>query len=72
MSEEKFDKRVIERKIKAGKIDQKEYDEYLSSLEDSADFAEEMQTSFIRKVGADEEESSSSDSSSESSSSSDD
>ena len=44
---EKFDKRTIERKIQTGQVSLDEYNEYLASLPDDAENAEEVEAKFI-------------------------
>ena len=56
MTEERLlDVRTIKRNIKAGKVDQDEYQKYLDGLEDCADEAEETETQMVLHV-ADAEE----------------
>ncbi len=43
----KFDIRTIERKIQAGEITEEEYKQYLASLPDESDNAENMDVQFI-------------------------
>lgn len=43
----KFDLRTIERKIQAGEITEKEYQEYLASLPDESENATEMEVKFV-------------------------
>ena len=50
MSEANFDKRIVERKIKRGDVEQKNYDQYMADLEDSSDYAETVETKFVRKI----------------------
>lgn len=45
-----YDLRVVERNIQKGLITRKEYEEYLSKLDDSADKAEKMQAEFVENV----------------------
>lgn len=60
VDESLFDTRHVQRFIAEGKITQKQYDEYLASLEDSSKNAEEattrMQATYFRTgaAGADE------------------
>ena len=56
MSESSFDKRIVERKIKRGVVDQKNYDKFMGELDDCSDVADEIQTKFIRKVESKEQE----------------
>ena len=56
MSEANFDKRLVERKIKRGVVDQKEYDNYMSDMEDCSELAETIETKFIRKIESKEQE----------------
>ena len=56
MSESSFDKRIVERKIKRGVVDQKKYDKFMGELDDCSDVADEIQTKFIRKVESKEQE----------------
>ena len=48
-------KDVVERNIKRNIISQKEYQEYLDSLEDSSEFAVDVETKFLRKVQAEQQ-----------------
>ena len=45
-----LDNRVVERNIRRRKLSRSDYDQYLNSLEDCADFADDMETQFERKV----------------------
>ncbi|MGB0640598.1 MAG: hypothetical protein ACPGTU_14765 [Myxococcota bacterium] len=51
-----MDIRVVERNIRAGKVDRKEYAAYLESLEDCADLCEETETEMIMHIKDDESE----------------
>ena len=44
---EKFDKRTVERKIQTGQLTRDEYNEYLASLPDDAENAEEVEAKFV-------------------------
>ena len=51
-----MDVRTVQRNIKAGKVSKEDYEKYLESLEDCADFAEESETQMVlHGVEADEE-----------------
>ena len=50
MSEANFDKRIVERKIKRGDVEQKNYDQFMSDLEDCSDLADVVETKFVRKI----------------------
>ena len=51
-----LDNRTIHHNLAQGKITQKEYDAFMSSLEDCAELSEESETEFIHKVPDEEEE----------------
>lgn len=51
-----MDIRVVERNINAGKVDRKEYNAYLESLEDCADLCEETETEMVMHIKDDETE----------------
>jgi len=56
MTEERLlDVRTIDRNIKAGKVNQEDYQKYLDGLEDCADEAEETETQMVLHI-ADAEE----------------
>ena len=44
---EKFDKRTIERKIQTGQVTLEEYNDYLASLPDDTENAEEVEAKFV-------------------------
>jgi hypothetical protein len=46
-TEEKFDKRTIERRIKSGEISEKEHQKYLAGLEDWSHKAVPVETKFV-------------------------
>ena len=50
-----YDSRVVERNIKAGVVNRKDYEKHLASLEDCADLADETETQMVSKVEEDEE-----------------
>ena len=50
MKEAKFDKRIVERKIKRGDIKKEEFVQFMENLEDCSELAEEVETRFVRKV----------------------
>ena len=50
MKEAKFDKRIVERKIKRGDVKKEEFAKFMDDLEDSSDLATEIETKFVRKV----------------------
>ena len=50
INERLFDKRVVERNIKRGKITRAQYDAWLASLEDSAELSEDTETVFVTRV----------------------
>jgi len=56
MSEAKFDKRIVDRKIKRGDVQKKDYDQFMDELEDCSELADEIETKFIRKVESKEQE----------------
>lgn len=37
-----FDRRLVERNIKKGRLDKKEYEKYMKNLEDSSEMKEEL------------------------------
>ena len=52
-----FDKRVVERNIKRGKVTREQYEAWLAALEDCAELSEDTTTVFITRVqDADEEQ----------------
>ena len=50
MSESSFDKRIVERKIKRGVVDQKNYDKFMGELDDCSDVADEIQTNSFERL----------------------
>ena len=56
MSEAIFDKRIVERKIKRGDVEQKDFDKFMNELEDCSDVTDEIETKFIRKVESKDQE----------------
>jgi len=50
-----FDTRVVERNIQAGKVTRAQYQLYLESLEDSAEYGAETETRFVHKFGRESE-----------------
>jgi len=50
MKEAKFDKRIVDRKIKRGDLKKEEFVQFMEKLEDCSDLAEEVETRFVRKV----------------------
>jgi hypothetical protein len=50
MDEQILDNRVVERNIRRRKLSRIDYDQYLKDLEDCADFSDDMETQFERKV----------------------
>ena len=74
VSEDNFDRRVVERKIQEGRVTREEYEAFLAKeskelLEKSLEaLSEPMKAQFVRRSGAFEEDSESSSESSESSS----
>lgn len=55
INERLFDKRVVERNIKRGKVTREQYEAWLSSLEDCAELSEDTETVFITRVPDEEE-----------------
>ncbi|MFT5680667.1 MAG: hypothetical protein ACI8RZ_001573 [Myxococcota bacterium] len=53
--ERMFDKRVVERNIKRGKVTQAQYDAWLASLEDCTELSEDTETVFITRVPDEDE-----------------
>ena len=49
-----MDIRTVERNIKAGKVSQEEYQQYLESLEDCADEGEETETQMVLHASGEE------------------
>jgi hypothetical protein len=55
IDERLFDKRVVERNIKRGKITRAQYEAWLASLEDSGEVSEDTETVFITRIPDEEE-----------------
>lgn len=55
IDERMFDKRVVERNIKRGKITRAQYEAWLASLEDSGELSEDTETMFITRIPDEEE-----------------
>jgi hypothetical protein len=55
IDERMFDKRVVERNIKRGKITRAQYEAWLASLEDSGEVSEDTETMFITRIPDEEE-----------------
>jgi hypothetical protein len=55
IDERLFDKRVVERNIKRGKITRAQYEAWLASLEDSGEVSEDTETMFITRIPDEEE-----------------
>ena len=55
IDERMFDKRVVERNIKRGKITRAQYEAWLASLEDSGEVSEDTETVFITRIPDEEE-----------------
>ena len=51
-----FDQRVVERNIASGRITRKQYEEYLSALEDSEENQDVIESEFVDGVLEDEED----------------
>ncbi len=49
VNERMFDKRVVERYIKQGKITRAQYNEWLAALEDDQEQADQTETEFVYK-----------------------
>ncbi len=45
-----FDIRIVERNIEKGLITRKEYEEYLKTMDDSAERAEKIEAEFVENV----------------------
>ena len=56
MKEAKFDKRIVERKIKRGDLKEEEFVQFMEKLEDCSELAEEVETKFVRKIEDKEQE----------------
>jgi len=55
IDERLFDKRVVERNIKRGKVTREQYEAWLASLEDCGDLSEDTETVFITRIPDEEE-----------------
>ena len=55
IDERLFDKRVVERNIKRGKITREQYEAWLASLEDCSELSVDTETVFITRIPDEEE-----------------
>ena len=55
IDERMFDKRVVERNIKRGKITRAQYEAWLASLEDCSELSEDTETVFVTRVPDEDE-----------------
>lgn len=55
IDERMFDKRVVERNIKRGKITRKQYEAWLASLEDCGELSVDTETVFVTRVPDEDE-----------------
>ena len=55
INERLFDKRVVERNIKRGKVTRQQYEAWKDSLEDCAEMSADTETVFITRVPDEEE-----------------
>ena len=56
IDERLFDKRVVERNIKRGKITREQYEAWLASLEDCTELSAETETVFVARIPDEDEE----------------